>query len=250
MGLRVRLDALQVPPAALEVVAPGLRPERPHDVPPLLRHRVAVVVVLRQVDAHRVVLRLVPAGDDVEPRAATADLVDGRHRLRRHDGVVERGVDRRERDHALGVREDAGRERDGVEDALVEVRLAAVADPAGDREHEVDARGVAQLREPQVVVPGRLPAILDLRHGHAGRAVRRERAELQVLAVEQALRQRGLLGRDGRSRWAVEMDGRVSRRGAGASSRREGRGAGARSRRRPPPGRRGSRGRPRRGAPR
>ena len=44
---------------------------------------------------------------------------------------------------------------------------------------------VGEPAEPQVVVPGRLPAILDLRHRHPGRAVRREQAELEVGAVEQ-----------------------------------------------------------------
>ena len=77
------------------------------------------------------------------------------------------------------------RERNRVEHALVKVRLAAVADPAGDREHEIDPDLVGEPAEAKVVVPGRLPAILDLRHGHSGRAVRREQAELEIGAVEQ-----------------------------------------------------------------
>ena len=81
--------------------------------------------------------------------------------------------------------EQPGRERNGIEHALVEVRLAAVPDPARDRKHEVEPDLVGEPAEPEVVVPGRLPAILDLRHRHPGRAVRREQAELEVGAVEQ-----------------------------------------------------------------
>ena len=121
------------------------------------------------------------------PARPFADLVDRRHRLRGDERVVERGVDRREDEDPLGLREQAGGERHRIEHALVEVRLAAVADPACDREHEVDPDLVGEPAERQVVVPGRLPAILDLRHGHAGGAVGREEAELEVLAVEQRL---------------------------------------------------------------
>ena len=167
------------------VVAARLRPEPLDDLPPLLRVGVTVVVVLRQVDAHRVVLRLVPAGDDVEPGAAAADLVDGGHLLRGDERVVERGVDRGEDEDALRLGEQPGGERDRVEHALVEVRLAAVPDPARDRQHEVEPDLVGEPAQPEVVVPRRLPAILDLRHRHPGRAVRREQAELEVGAVEQ-----------------------------------------------------------------
>ena len=81
--------------------------------------------------------------------------------------MVEGGVDRREDEDPLGLGEERRSQRDRVEHALVEVRLAAVADPTCDREHEVDPGLVGELAESEVVVPGRLPAILDLRHGHA-----------------------------------------------------------------------------------
>ena len=167
------------------VVAARLGPEALDDLPPFLRIGVAVVVVLRQVDAHRVVLGLVPAGDDVEAGAAAADLVDGGHLLGGDERVVERGVDRGEDEDALRLGEQPRCERDGIEHALVEVGLAAVPDPARDREHEVEPHLVGEPAEPEVVVPRRLPAILDLRHRHPGRAVGREQAELEVGAVEQ-----------------------------------------------------------------
>lgn len=93
MAWGVRLDAAQVPEASLDVIPPRLGPEPSYDVPPLLGERVAIVVILRQVDAHRVVLGLVPAGDDVQPRSSLAHLVDGGHRLRGHDRMIEGGME-------------------------------------------------------------------------------------------------------------------------------------------------------------
>ena len=205
------------------VVAARLRPEALDDLPPLLGVGVAVVVVLRQLDAHRVVLRLVPAGDDVEPCPAAADLIDGGHLLRGDERVVERGVDRGEDEDALGLRQEPGRKRDGVEHAFVEVRLAAVSDPAGDRKHEVEPHLVGEPAEPEVVVPCCLPAILDLRHRHPGRAVGREQAELEVGAVEQCFCHGVSLLL---SRWEGRASGRRASRAAGARSpsrRRRGR---------------------------
>ena len=124
-------------------------------------------MILRKVDAHRVVLGLVPAGDDVQPCTAAADLVDGRHLLRSDEWVVERRVDRGEDEDALRLGEQAGGERNRIEHALVEVRLAAVPDPTCDRQHEVEPHLVGEPAQPEVVVPRRLPAILDLRHRHS-----------------------------------------------------------------------------------
>jgi hypothetical protein len=95
-------------------------------------------VILGKVDAHRVVLRLVPAGDDIQARPSPPRLVDSRHRLGRHDGMVESGVDGREHDQAFRVRQQRGRQSDRVEHALVEVSRSAIADPPRDWEHEVD----------------------------------------------------------------------------------------------------------------
>jgi len=105
VGLGVVLHPQQSPEAAVDVVAARLGPQPADDLPPLLCHRVAIVVVLGKVDAHRVVLRLVPAGDDIQARPSPPDLVDGRHRLGRHDGMVESGVDSGEHDQAVRVRQ-------------------------------------------------------------------------------------------------------------------------------------------------
>jgi hypothetical protein len=55
--------------------------------------------------------------------------------------------------------------------AAVKIGLAAIADPAGDRQHEVDARLIQHLGQFQVVVPAVHPAFGRLRRGHARGAV-------------------------------------------------------------------------------
>ena len=77
-----------------------------------------------------------------------------------------------------------GGPRHRLEHALVEVGLAAVADPAGDREHEVDADPVGDPGQPEVVLPGPRPALRDGGDGQAAAAVGREQAEAEVVGLE------------------------------------------------------------------
>jgi hypothetical protein len=155
--LRHPLHVTQVEEPAVMVEPPRCGPDLLDDVPPLLRERIPVVVVMRQLDAERVVLGLVPSGDDVDASTAPADLVDRRQLLRHHHRVVERGVDRREDRDAASVREETGRPRRRVQDTLVEVGLAAIADPPRDGEQEVDPDLIGEERESQVVLPAPRP---------------------------------------------------------------------------------------------
>jgi hypothetical protein len=65
----------------------------------------------------------------------------------------------------------------------VEIGLAAVTDPARDRQHEVDAGVIEEAPELIVVLPGRRPAFWQLGHRHAAGAVRRERAQHEIFRL-------------------------------------------------------------------
>ena len=46
----------------------------------------------------------------------------------------------------------------------MEVRLTAIADPARNGQQELDARFIGKLGQPDVILPGVLPALGHLRH--------------------------------------------------------------------------------------
>ena len=156
----------------------ALRPHQLDGVDPLLRVFVAGGV-LALLDAEHLELALVPADHDVEPEAAFADVVGGDHLLGRDDRMKQRRVHGAEHGDALGRRQQAAGPGDGFERRLLVVGVAAVALPAADRQHEIDAGLVRHLRQAQIVGPGSGPALRHLGHGAARRAVRAEQPDLQ-----------------------------------------------------------------------
>ena len=146
-------DMLQLEEATVPVEFAFRCPNLAHDVQPLLSQRIARVMVLRKIHAERVVLGLVPSGNNVDTSATLTDLIDRSHLLGHDDRVIERRVDGREAEDALGVGEQARGPHRGVQHTFVEVGLAAVADPSSDGQQEVDADLVGDLGHPQVVIP-------------------------------------------------------------------------------------------------
>ena len=170
----------------IEILAVG--PDHLDDVDPFLRIFVAVLV-LALLDAEHVELALVPADHDVEPEAALADVVGGDHFLGGDDGIEDRRVHGAEHGDVLGAGEQPGRPGDGFERRALVVGVAAVALPAPDRQQEVDAGVVRHLRQPLVVRPIAGPALGHERDRAAGRAIRPEQSDLQlVVAVHGAAR--------------------------------------------------------------
>jgi hypothetical protein len=138
------------------------------------------VLTLRH--AEHLELVLVPTDDDVQSEAAFADVVGRHHLLGGDDGVEQRGVHGAEAGDPAGRCEQRSRPGDGLERGALVVGLAAVALPAPDRQHEVDAGRIGHAREPEIVGPGAGPAFRDLGHRAAGRAVCAEQAELEPVA--------------------------------------------------------------------
>ena len=130
------------------------------DVEPLLRIIVAVVVLALR-DAEHLELALVPADHEVEAEAALADVVGGDELLGGDQGMKQRRVHGAEHGDALGRRQQAAGPGHGLERRAVKVGVAAVALPAADRQHEVDAG----LRPPCARASGSPASCADQRSG-------------------------------------------------------------------------------------
>ena len=130
-------------------------------------------------DAEHLELVLVPADHDVEPEAALADLVGGDELLGRDDRMEQRRVHGAEHDQPLGRGQQPGRPGDGLQRRAHVVGVAAVALPAPDRQHELDAGLVGHAGEREVVLPVAGPALRHHGDRAAGRAVRAEQADLE-----------------------------------------------------------------------
>ena len=70
-----------------------------------------------------------------------------------------------------------------LERAAHVVGVAAVALPAANRQHEIDAVFVGELRQRKAILPAAGPALRHNSDGTAGRAVRAEEADLQFVIV-------------------------------------------------------------------
>ena len=137
---RLRLGAhlLQLDVLAVEVEVLAVRPHPLDRVEPVLRVFVAQRV-LALLDAEHLELVLVPADHDVQPEAAFADVVGGDHLLGRDDRMEQRRVHGAEHGDALGRRQQPAGPGHGFERRVLIAGLAAIALPAADRQHEVDA---------------------------------------------------------------------------------------------------------------
>ena len=80
-------------------------------------------------------------------------------------------------------RQQRGRPGDGLEGCALVVGLAAIALPAPDRQHEIDAGLVGHTREPEIVGPGTRPSLRNLGDRAPRRAVGAEQAELEPVAA-------------------------------------------------------------------
>jgi hypothetical protein len=143
------------------------------------RTQVVAGFVVAQGGAEHGELVRVPAANDVQPEAAVADMVSGDKLFGRDNGVEQRRVHGAEDGQPLGGGEQTGGPGDGFERFALIVSVAAVALPAADRQHELDAGGVGHLRQTQIVRPGPAPAFGDHGNGAAGGAVGAEQPQLE-----------------------------------------------------------------------
>ena len=174
--------ALELEELSVEIEFVLLGPGALDDIEPFLRVIVAGVV-LALLDAEHLELAFVPAGDDVEPEAPFADVVGGDELLGGDQRMEQRRMHGAEHGDPLVARQQAGRPGDGFERGAMEIGVAAVAFPAADRQHEIDAGVVRHTGEPQAIGPARRPALRHLGGGAAGRAVRAEEPDLERIGI-------------------------------------------------------------------
>jgi hypothetical protein len=130
--------------AAVVVQLAFLRPERFHDVEPLGGGGIALVM-LELPDSEHAEFGRVPAGNDVEPESAAADVVDRGAHFRGEHRMVDRHVAGGEHLNPGGHGGDRGGPTERVVLLCVRVVLSAVAPPASDRQQEVPPGTVGQL---------------------------------------------------------------------------------------------------------
>ena len=194
-------------PVEVEILlrAPGLL----DGVDPVLRVGVARLV-LALLHAEHLELALVPAGDDVEAEAAVADVVGGDALLGGDDRMEQRRVHGAEHGDALGLGEQPGGPGHRLQRLAVQIGVAAVALPAADRQHEVDAGGVRHAGEREAVRPARRPALRHLGGRAAGRAVGAEQADLERVGVVHRQAVAHAMRWDGRARARLRLFRRQS----------------------------------------
>jgi hypothetical protein len=128
-------------------------------------------------------LALVPADDDVDADAAFADVIRGDEFLGRDQRMKQWRVNGAEHRHALGGGEEANRPGDGFERTAVKIGVAAIALPARDRQHEIEAGFVGKLRQRQTIGPACRPPLRNFGRRAAGRAIGAEQSDLERIAI-------------------------------------------------------------------
>jgi hypothetical protein len=139
--------------------------------------------MIAQRRAEHVELALVPATHEIEAETPFADMIGRDEFLGGDERMKERRVNGAEHGHAPRIGEKRGRPGDGLQRRTLVIRIAAIAAPARDRQHEVDPRLVRDAREAQIIVPAPGPALGHHRHRAPRRAVGAEEPDLQPVPI-------------------------------------------------------------------
>ena len=142
-------------------------PDLGDNIEPFLRQGITIAVLFRQIDAKRIVFRLVPSRYDIQAQPSAPQLISRSQLLGRHHRVDECSVYRRENIDAFRVRQKTGRPRQRFQHAAVEIGFTSVADPSGDRQEKLDARFIGQLCQSDIVLPGVHPSFRNLGYRHS-----------------------------------------------------------------------------------
>ena len=116
----------------------GLGPDAFDDAEPLLGIGIALVMVA-ELDAEHLEFADVPARDDIESEASTADMVGADHGLCGEYRIDQRNVHGGEGDDVACCRKKPRRPGQGLETGALSVGDAAITLPARDRQQKFDA---------------------------------------------------------------------------------------------------------------
>jgi hypothetical protein len=139
--------------------------------------------VLGQRMAEHVELALIPSGDDVEPGAAAADVIDGDQRLGGKHRMHHRHMDRRKDRDLLRHRAQCGGKRKGLEAQRADIAFAAKSLPARNRQDELEAGAIDHLGDVGDLRPAGLPSLGYFRNRNPAVGVEREQAKLQPVGI-------------------------------------------------------------------
>ena len=176
------MPALELDELAREVEILARRPGELDHVEPLLGVGIARLVVAQR-GAEHLEFAFVPAADEVETKAPLADVVGGDELLGGDQGRDQRRVHGSEHNEPLGLGEQTAGPGHGLERRTLIVGGTAIALPAADRQHELDARPIGHLRQPHAVRPAARPALRHHRDRSAGGAVGAEQTQLQPVGA-------------------------------------------------------------------
>ena len=169
---------------------PALQQTRP-DLEPF--QTVVIAPSLVDLDAVQVELLLVPAADDIQPRASMRHVVDGGDRLGTKGGGDQRHVHGREDGDLLRQRAQGGAVGQGFVGFAVDVGLALIAAPLRHGQDELDASVIGDAGHRHDVVPIGLPAFGRQAQGQPAVAVGAEDAKFEAVGTEQGVAGSGVV---------------------------------------------------------
>ena len=123
--------------------------------------------MVAQIRAEHLELALVPATDQVQAKAALADMIGGDEFPGGDQWRDQRRMHRAEHDEPLCRGEEAGGPGDGLKGFALVVGHTAIPLPAADRQHELDAGLVRHLRQGDAIGPTTGPPLGHHRDGAA-----------------------------------------------------------------------------------
>ena len=179
-GIGVAILELEEFPIPIE-----FRPARQHfgpDAEPF--QTMLIALILLNGDAVQIKFRLIPAADDIEPRAPTAHVINRRNRLGAEGGGDDRHMHGGKDRDALcnGCKGRTMRQR--FKGFAIDIRIPLIATPFRDRKDEFNAGRIGDLRHRRNVSPIGLPAFRRAAHGQAAIAIGAENTELEFIRAE------------------------------------------------------------------
>ena len=168
----------------IELVLAGPQPF--DDLDPFRRHVVAGVM-FEQRRAEHLDFRPVPTGDDVEHEAAAADMIDGAGLLGGHHRMHRRHMRGGEDGGIFGQRGHGGGPGEALEPFAVEIRAAAEALPAPDRNDGFEFHLVRHHRNRRGARPLRFQNAVDRRHGGAAGKIAAEVPSFSLRSLKSGL---------------------------------------------------------------
>jgi hypothetical protein len=168
---------------AVEIKGSFCGPNPPDNVPPFLAKDVTVIV-FELAHSEHVELIDIPAADDIKGETALPNMVGRDHLLGRQDRMKKRDMDCVEDSYVVGLGQQPRSPGNSFENRSLEVSLATIAFPAPYRHDAFQSAAVGHLRQLQIVLPARVPALRNLGRRYPAGAVGGKQPQFEPIAIE------------------------------------------------------------------